>query len=161
MNRVIHKNQKGIGLVEVIAALGVTVVVITALVSLSVFTLRASLQSKLLLEGTKLASRETELVRAYRDKSISWQAFVDDMAGCFTACSVDLTADSFLASPRVEGAGLEAVTRQFKATTINGAAISVGSTTQVVRISVTASWNVGDDLKQTHVYTDLTNWRGL
>ena len=73
--------QKGVALVEVIAALGVSALVITALVSLAISTLRTSLDSKLLLEGTKLANREIEMVRAYRDKpDVSWEDYIKTLA---------------------------------------------------------------------------------
>lgn len=66
-------NQEGIGLVETIVALGLGVVVLTALVSLSVFTLRTSTRGKLMLEGSKRANEQLELVRAYRDLRLQLQ----------------------------------------------------------------------------------------
>ena len=89
-NRILKnkKAQKGFALVEVIAALGVSALVITALISLSISTLRTSLDSELLLEGTKIANREVELVRAYRDgyesedTPRSWENFISAIQNC-------------------------------------------------------------------------------
>jgi Tfp pilus assembly protein PilV len=159
MLRVLKKIQAGIGLIEVIVALGIAVVVITALVSLSVFTLRSSLQSKLLLEGTKIANREIELVRAYRDQSLSWAAFINGMDNCFTSCYMSLDGLVVNSGVGVENSGLEQVEHFFRAESLSGTIVTASD--QEVRIEVTARWNIGGELKQTQIFTDLTNWRGL
>lgn len=144
------KNKKGIALVEVIAALGIAVVVITALVSLSIFTLRSSLRSKLMLEGTKIANRELELVRAYRDSN-TWADFVYGVANCVNSdCSMDLSGTLVNNSPTVQGSGVEAISRSFRVNFISD---------DTVRVSVAVTWDVGDDAKGAYLYTDLTNWR--
>jgi Tfp pilus assembly protein PilV len=165
MSRAHKLNEKGIGLVEVIAALGVSVVVLTSLVSLALFTVRSSLQSKLLLEGTKLASRELELVRAYRDGSDEWEngsdGFLDEVMPCTNAAnachmvySPGLSVDQSGAA--TEGSGAETITRQFTATRQDGTALQSGD--EVVRIAVQVSWNIGNETKYARLYTDLTNW---
>lgn len=159
----------GIALVEVIAALGISVVVITSLVSMTLFTLRASLQSKLLLEGTKVANRELELIRSRRDNSDSWEAFVTEVMGCTgegsegnrAVCSINLATGEVSTEPSVDNEGTtEAVTRYFVATNPDGSSIEDVYSTTIVRISVTASWKVGTETKSTSLYTDLSNWRG-
>ena len=155
-----NPGQKGIALVEVIVALGISLMVITSLVSLSIFTLRTSTQSKLLLEGTKTANSEMELIRAYRDTSVSWEAFVNDTKACNTGCSIDRTNQTIDYASAVQNAGtLEEITRVFYVTTPAGGELL--NDDQVARITVTISWRVGAQTKSTSVYTDLTNWRGL
>lgn len=157
------KNQKGIGLIEVIAALSVSVVVITALVSLSVFTLRSSLSSKLLLEGTKLSSGEMELVRAVRDASLKWSdssgslGFVNSVMPCSSQCYVNASDLSIVEGAQTIGTGNMAVKRFFSVTDANGGG-AVGLGTSIVRVSVTAQWGPGFT-KSTSLYTDLTNWK--
>ena len=158
----LNKDQRGIGIVEVIAALGLAIIVLTSLVSLSLFTIRSSLQSKLMLEGTKLANKELELVRAFRDSSGDWEngsgsnAFLNQLIdnGCNTGCHMDnLVVDS---GKDTIGSGPEEITRSFRATDVDGNPL--GTSDQVVRISVEISWNVGTDTKYARLYTDLTNW---
>lgn len=152
-------NETGIALVEVIAAFGIAIVVITALVSLSIFTLRASLRSKLLLEGTKMANRELELVRAYRDSSTTWDGFVSAVLVCDSPCSMSVSPLGVTYSATTENPDTtEAVTRQFTATDVDGS--SLDGTEETVRISVSVTWNIGSDAKGAYLYTDLTNWRG-
>jgi hypothetical protein len=159
------KYQKGIALVEVIAALGIAVVAITALVSLSIATLRTSLDSKLLLEGTKIANREIELVRAYRDGN-SWEDFIIGIGDCDNedvGCHVDYSSPllTITSGSDVLGSGVEAVTRKFVATDSNGGMIdpTVTPLPDVVRISVSVNWFIGDQQKGSYIYTDLSNWR--
>jgi len=154
----IIKEQKGIGIVEVIAALGLAIIVLTALISLSLFTIRSSLQSKLMLEGTKLANKELELVRAFRDASPEWEngsnGFINQMIPCDTTCHMNNLA--VVSGTETLGAGPEAITKSFRATDIDGNQLT--TTDDVVRISVEISWNIGTETKYARLYTDLTNW---
>jgi Tfp pilus assembly protein PilV len=153
------ENQKGIALVEVIAAVGIAVVVITSLVSLSISTLRTSLKSKLLLEGSKIANRELELVRAYRD-TVPWSEFISALVNenCSSSCSISTDGLNIVSSGEVvEGTGTEALRRSFTAKTPGGAVLSVIDNT--ARISVSVIWTIGGEEKGAYLYTDLTNWR--
>lgn len=147
------QRSQGIALVEVIAALGIAVVVITALVSLSIFTLRSALRGKLMLEGTKIANRELELVRAYRDTN-TWNNFIAGVGSCVSSdCSMDLSGTLVNNSSTVQGSGVEKITRSFRVVFIPS------DTPNTVRVSVTVTWNIGSDVKGAYLYTDLTNWR--
>lgn len=154
------KYQKGIALVEVIAALGVAIISITALVSLSISTLRTSLDSKLLLEGSKVANREIELVRAYRDQpTITWEDFIIDVRDC-APCSMNVSGDlTVIEGVSKENEGqVEEIVRQFTATNVDGTSIGT-DTPDIVRISVSATWEIGGKTKGAYIYTDLSNWR--
>jgi Tfp pilus assembly protein PilV len=150
-----NNKESGIALVEVIAALGIAVVVITSLVALSLSTMRASLKSKLLLEGSKIASREVELVRAFRDNSPSWADFLA-ITGCTSLNPCSMYADGSginTSGPTTEGSGTEILTRSLTATDTKGD----GS---IIRISVSVVWSVGNENHGSYIQTDLTNWRG-
>ena len=160
-------NKKGIGLIEVIAALGLSVVVLTSLVSLSVFTVRSSLQSKLMLEGSKIANREMELIRAFRDGSDYWYsdveptAFLNSILSCTgvgnNTCYMDYNTLTVVQGAKgYIGTGAKQLIRYFYATDIDGNPLVTSDT--VVRISVVVSWNVGSITKYARLYTDLTNW---
>lgn len=153
-------NQKGIGLVEVVAALGISVVVLTSLVSLSLFTLRSSLQSKLALEGTKLANRELELVRAFRDGN-AWADFALEAAECNdenSACHMSTTPPITISAGQdiINDGSADQLTRFFFITNPDGTDFT--STNTQARVTVEVNWAVGDETKFTRLYTDLTNW---
>lgn len=159
----IKTNQKGIGLVEVIAALGIATVVIVSLASLSIFTLRANLQSKLLLQGSKLAEQELELVRALRDSTPSWKndvdGFLDKMALCVRLNSnatnvCHMTDLTVVSGEGIAGSGLEQITTGFYLT------YPESGNTDLVRVNVAVKWNIGGSDKYAHIYSDLSNWRG-
>lgn len=165
----IKKLQKGFALVEVIAALGVSALVITALISLSISTLRTSLDSELLLEGTKMANREVELVRAYRDgyegpdTPRSWENFIIAVQNCDydSPCSMGVDGSAVNGDPGSEGSGAKEVIRSFVATQADGTSLlGVSPPPSVVRISVSVTWKIGDQEKGSYIYTDLSNWRG-
>jgi Tfp pilus assembly protein PilV len=150
--------QKGLGLVEVIAALGISVVVITSLLSLTLFSLRTSTQSTLLMEGTKAANYQMELLRAHRDQiTTAWDTgannFVDSVVTCNTTTPCYVT-DAFAVvqnSRRPTNAGSTQILTGFYATTEPGGTI--------VHITVESSWSLGAQSKNTFVYTDFTNWQ--
>jgi hypothetical protein len=161
--------KKGIALVEVIAALGIAVIIISSLVSLSVYTLRSSLNSKLQLEATKIANRELELIRAYRD-STDWDTFIGAVAscggaaaGCNKFCHIESNIDGLVISDGVDtvGTSVETINRSFAAYKNSSAKRDcLVSTDTAVRIDVTVSYDVAGVTKYTHLYTDLTNWAG-
>ena len=162
------KNQKGIALVEVIAALGVSAIAITALVSLSISTLRTSLNSKLLLEGTKIANREIELVRAFRDGEVpeggprSWESFINAVKGCvaLNPCYINDSDISVVPGSKYRD---EDTPEEIKWSFVVSDPVnndSVEETDNIVRVSVSVNWTVGDQIKGAYVYTDLSNWRG-
>ena len=166
------KYQKGFALVEVIAAIGVSALVITALISLSMSTLRTSLNSKLLLEGTKIANRQIELVRAYRDgykdadTPRSWQEFISDLHDCEVFNGGESFSCYMNENGLVEhgvgekGNGAEKISYQFIMTDTDGTQIEPMENPSIVRISVSVTWMVGDQQKGSYIYTDLSNWRG-
>jgi len=157
--RLIKINQKGIGLVETLAALSITIIVVTSLVSLSLFTLRTSLNSRLMLQGTKIASQEIELVRAARDSLASWD---DDFiaalnaAGCFGG-SCYMTANLVVMPGYYDTSpgSPENINKRFTVEDRSGGDFSV------IRVKVTVSWVVGGQTKYAYNYTDLSNWREL
>jgi Tfp pilus assembly protein PilV len=158
MKRSKKKNNKGMALVEVIAALGIAVVVLTAMVSLTLFTVRSSLNSKLLLQGTKTATREAELVRSYRDSSATWEVFLAAMQNCHSAtCCMNQGTGLPISGVCTEGTGAEIVTRSFTASNSSGGALVTSD--NIVKIDITANWVVGGVTKNTHLYTNLSNWR--
>lgn len=153
-------NEKGIALVEVILALGVSIIIITSLVSLSLFTLRTSLQSKLLLQGSNLAKEELERVRAYRDLAASWNTnFLTPLSSCVSQnCYIDnalvlRTAQSEIINPNTP----QQLTRYFKISDpVDG---SISGNENLIRVSVTVSWKIGTLDKNVFIYSDFSNWR--
>lgn len=151
-------NQRGIGLVETLAALGITMIILTSLVSLALFTLRVSLNSKLLLQGTKLASQEIELVRAARDNAVSWSGFINDIRNvkgcnsnqCYMTDSLQVVTGQFETNP----GNPDNITRSFTIEDRSG-------DWSIIRVRVTVSWEVGGMVKHSYNYTDLSNWREL
>lgn len=149
-------NQKGIGLVETMLALGIGVIIITSMVSLSIFTLRSSLQNKLALEGSQLANQEIEQIRAFRDSQI-WDEFLAAVDGtngidCFNT-------DCHMLGQPVSGAAVSAqgtpeeISRSFRLSDQSG------GDNAILRVAVTVSWRIGSDTKFAHSYTELSNWR--
>jgi len=158
-------NENGVGLVEVIAALGLSIIVLTSLVSLSLFTVRSSLQSKLMLEGTKLANRQLELVRAFRDSSDIWydgssDSFLGDIIPCVpgSPCHMDAGTLSVDGSSDVIDAGTAEEIEVFFTASDPDDSGNLDIADEEVRISVIVRWNVAGDNKYARLYTDLTNW---
>ncbi|OGC47614.1 hypothetical protein A2886_02395 [candidate division WWE3 bacterium RIFCSPHIGHO2_01_FULL_42_13] len=153
-------NERGIGLIETLLALGISIIIVTSMVSLAIFTLRASLENKLLLSGTQISNQEIELVRAYRD-SRAWATFVADVSSpgidCFDSdCHMDNSAALSVESGAFiinEGSN-EEITKSFRLTDIN-------DDMSLVRVTVTVSWTIGSNTKYAHSYTELSDWRSL
>jgi Tfp pilus assembly protein PilV len=157
-------SQQGLGLIETVLSIALAVIVITSLVSLSLFTLRSSTQNKLMLQSSKLADQQLELVRACRDASASWADFRTTLGNCIavpgTECSIVTaaggsqcgTANIYVTTARTTtGSGLEEVDHYFVLEDFNG-------NTDEIKVSVTVQWLIGDETKTAHTYSLITNW---
>jgi len=146
--------NKGMGLIEVLIAVTVSVIALTAMVSMVVTALRSSLQSRMYLEATKLANQQIERVRALRD-STTWSDTLTLLDGCTGSTKCSLASN--LAKTTSPGT-FEGLSYSFQAIdAITGSAIAAGTTTSV-RITAEASWDNG--AKKTTMITDLSNWQG-
>ncbi len=157
-------NEKGIGLVETIIALGVAVIVITSLVSLSVYTLRTSNRGKLYLQGSKQANEGLELVRAFRDQQPTWNDVIVAFQNCDNGALCHISTSGSSLSPRpgefINTNGTTATADDvFWYFTARGSGSNITATDNVIRIQVRSRWFVGDDEVDAYVYTDLSNWR--
>ena len=186
--KVYISDKRGIGLIEVIAALAIAVIVITALVSMAIFTLRSSLESKLLLESTKQANVELELIRALRDSYPYWddpadiEGFWDDISACefipptplpsdFDPCNVSYISNDDRCFIDTSTGSLHASPAAYRlyppgANPLSPDKIeiffviqSLDMLNQSIRASVYACWNVAGNTRSTSVHTDFTNWQ--
>ena len=160
------KNNNGIGLIEVIAALGVATVVTTSLVALSVFTLRSSLRSKLLMEGSKYSSQQMELLRAARDKN-TWTDFVNTLKSnkCVNLNTTDkvkikctVSTDGVISSisnplDTYNSLAADKVLTGFYLTT------DIVDIPQTVNVLVVSMWRDGNQDKISSLRSDFTNWQ--
>lgn len=78
---------RGQSLVETVAALGVSVLIIGALVSLGVAALRSSGAAKNAAEAQTLVNEEMELIRAYRDRAANYDTFETNIANCVNSAA--------------------------------------------------------------------------
>lgn len=159
------KIRKAMGLIEVLIAVTVSVIALTAMVSMVVTALRSSLQSRMYLEATKLASQQLERVRAYRD-SKSWAEFTSELSGCYAPSSTDIGNTCHLLANLGRNNGIfdgtavggTGISYYFYITDLNGDQISSSSPPSNVRVTAIAFWDGG--AKQTTMITDLSNWQG-
>jgi Tfp pilus assembly protein PilV len=170
--KMLLKNESGIGLIEVIAAVAISVIVITALVSLALYTLRSATNSRMLLEGTKLANTEMELVRAVRDLTTEYSDFYDTLiANCSgtNVCHVDVSrlSEANVNSGNMFQDVILSGEENFQISTPNpneDAVVQVSFNAddsdgdQVIRVVVTANWNAGQ-VQSTTLQSDFSNWR--
>lgn len=164
INRQIRKNptkvsQSGIGLVETMIAIGIAIIVITSLVSLSLFTLRSSLQSKLNLQGTKIANQQLELVRAFRDTQ-GWDQFISTMQvrNCSSSnCNINTSLSVSSGTGKINPGTAEEIEYYFRMTDPEDGFVAWNE--KLLRVSVTVHWTVGSDDKYTYNYTDVSDWR--
>ena len=167
------------GLIEVMLAMGIAAVASVAMISLLIRSSRASLQSELMIRATEVAARELDYVRALRD-TYSWTEFVkivngDDAAkgaNCVPAsvggtamCHVDTTSGHSVGKVvgYVNTTGSPPTPRDLKwffYVTESDGSIAVTESSTSLRVHVQVEWTIGKENQYTHIYTDLSNWRG-
>ena len=124
------KNQKGQTLVEVLAGLGLILIVVTALIGMGIVALKASTSARNRTVGAKLAGEGMELARSVRDQ--------DGLSAV-----VDVSDDVIV--------GSVTFTRE---RVVTGA-----DPTEKKTIVVTVSWPESSGTKTASVTSYLTDWR--
>lgn len=159
-------SQSGLGLVEVLLAFGISIIIITAIVSLSTFVLRTSSSSSRMMQGTRLMSRELEIVRATRDKyvnqaGLSWETFMNEISPCKAinngtvcgslACTINIQTLEVTHTVGVS----DNITYCF-----GSRPVVVGGQTATDKVDIisVATWTVGGQRKYVHGYTRLAKW---
>lgn len=151
------KNQKGISLVEAVFAIGISVIMIVALISLSTFTVRTLATSRTQLEAVKSANALTESVRILRDTCSDWSTFTSKISSCSSSfCEVktpDCSSSNSvgvvdISNPTDPKCG-------FKFT------YPEATDTTYVQVNVTCNWSVGATKKTLNISTIFSNWRDL
>lgn len=75
MKKKLKNNSKGQSLVEVIASLGVVILIVAALVNLVTASLRSSNYAKTAAQANKFAQEAIEWTRSLRDRASDWASF--------------------------------------------------------------------------------------
>ena len=165
------------GLIEVMLAMGIAAAASVAMISLLIRSSRASLQSELMTRATEVAARELDYARALRD-TYSWTEFVkivngddtDKGANCVPTsvggtemCHVDTTyalpVGKVIGDFNTAGSPPRDLKWFFYVTESNGS-IAVTESSTSLRVHVQVEWTTGKENQYTHIYTDLSNWRG-
>jgi len=128
-------NPKGYALIEILLAFGISVVVILAMVSLAVVTIKASTTNRAYAEAGKIAQSQAELLKLKRDTS-TWSTF-------WTSTVVPCSTTLCYFHPTTK-------------TLVTGSSGSVGISPSAVSFSFSTSYNPLDT-KQFN-YTVITTW---
>jgi Tfp pilus assembly protein PilV len=162
------KNNKGLGLVEVIASLGIAVIVLTSLVSLSIYSIRSSTSTRVRLEAINTANQQMDLLRALRDTS-EWDTFVSALLTCDTGSqepSINNTSGcqvtSSLSSINVSGYTVDQNNPQLQSFFLVHDPINtdgLATSDNIIRVTVISRWLESNELRTTTLVTDLSNWR--
>jgi len=81
------RSQEGQTLIEVVAGIGLLVIVVTALIGMGIVALKTSTSARNRTVAAKLASEEVELVRAFRDSTDSGKGFSN--LSCVAQCYIN------------------------------------------------------------------------
>ncbi len=135
-------NKQGQSLIEMLIAVAVIAVVVTALTVLGISSVRSSQQAKKKSAAAKLANKGVELVRMCRDKSESWQDFLNDCnspTGWSTSIPSGYTGDITVVEVDQDG--------------------NPAAGTGRALVAVTVSFTDSADTHETTAKTYLTNWQ--
>ena len=137
-------SQRGQTLVEVLAGLGMILIVVTALIGMGVVALKASTSARNRTVAAKLASEEMELVRGFRD-SEGFSDLSAEVVNCGTNCYV--SGSSVIAGTETVQTNF---TRYFTLSTVVAGKI---------KVIATVEWPESSGTKTTSVTSYLTDWR--
>lgn len=148
------KNSRGYALIEILLAFGISTVVMVAMVSLAVVTVRAATTNRAYAEAGKVAQSQAERLKLKRDIT-PWSTFLPLMRSCSGRhCYVDSAGAVHTGLDAFAGTGPATVTYYF--TTTVAAADSKEFTYTVV-----ATWNISTIVKTYKIEGLLSDWKSL
>lgn len=151
-------DQQGQSLLEVVVSAALIMVAIVALVSLSMFGLRASDYGLSKVRAIKLANEELELLRDYRN-SISWESFKDLESSCDSQkCYVEL--DDFGVINIVDSGPEELADYYSRSEDYysRSFALACSQTEERCRVAVLVSWDERGQTRKVTLNTIFTYW---
>lgn len=151
------ENAKGQTLVETVAALAVTVIIITALVGMAVTSLRSSNLSRSKAIATQLLSEEIEKVRIYRDVNTFSGLMLD--LGLTTEVCPSIVGPLYINSSQIVVSGSETVTSNNLTFSRFFSACLTDATYKVIEVRATVSWNDSAGAHPIKATTYFSNWR--
>jgi len=144
---------KGYALIEILLAFGIAVIVIVAMVSLAVVTVRAATTSKAYAEAGKVAQSQAERLKLLRDTT-PWSTFLPSMLACSGYhCNIDSSRIVRSGDTSV-GTGPSAVTSYFTTNVVN-------IDSKEFTYTVVASWNISNVTKTYTIEGLLSDWRSI
>lgn len=146
------KNSRGYALIEILLAFGISTVVMVAMVSLAVVTVRAATTNKAYAEAGKVAQSQAERLKLKRDIT-PWSTFLPLMRSCSGRhCYVD-SAGAVHNGDALAGTGPSIVTYYFTTTAAAGS--------KEFTYTVWTTWNVSTVVKTYKIEGLLSDWRSL
>ena len=149
---------EGQTLVETVAALAVTVIIITALVGMAVTSLRSSNLSRSKAIASQLLSEEIEKVRIYRDAN-TFGGLTADLTALRTlqACNTNVGPYYVNSSNNLVGSSETVSLNSLNFSRYFYACLSASSTQ--LRVTATVSWNDSAGTHPIKATTYFSNWR--
>lgn len=146
------QTNKGYALIEILLAFGISVVVILAMVSLAVVTIKASTTNRAYAEAGKIAQSQAERLKLKRDTT-PWSVFITAMQNCSGKhCYID--SDS-AQTVHINQDALAGIVTYYFTTTV------VGVGPKDFTYSVITTWNISNVVKTYKIEGLLSDWRSL
>lgn len=141
------KAEAGQTFIEIVVALGVAVVIVVALVSATIASMRNAQFAKLQAQATKLSQEALEKARAQRDQQ-GWATFKSSFAGvkCLPSSGV-WSSLGCTDTDKIDGVFLRSVT------------FTNVLEEEKKSITVTTSWTDANGIHQSTLVTYLTKWQ--
>jgi len=145
--------NKGQSLIEIVAALGIILLILTGVITATTFSIKSSRFSKTQSMATKYANEMNEWIRSQRDTT-SWTEFRDSRSSLdpgTTYCFND-TPTSWPSSGLCPGYALKSMFKR-QATLINE-----GGAQNKITIKIEVEWQDESGIHKSELETFLTEW---
>ena len=156
-------SQQGFALVEVLLCVGLSTVLIVAIVALGLSSVRAGVATRANLEAGRTVQREVERLKLLRDTSLDWSTFVASVASCIDrqnnltdGCHLTGSGDPYSVAA---GPGDAPYSVKYSFGVTGPTDSTLVATDSYAKVVIRSWWKVGDKDKSFTSETILSNWR--